>query len=102
MTKQYIEIAFGNALTQAKQLDKCADDLMNAAKNNLSNIESDIQGAWRGKSAEMYLDKVDEVSRNMIKTANKLYKAAETLRKVANVFRNTELKALELAQQRTM
>ena len=38
MTKQLIEISFGNAMTQAKQLETCADDLMNVARRNLSVI----------------------------------------------------------------
>ena len=102
MTKQLIEISFGNAMTQAKQLETCADDLMNVARRNLSVIKVEIGDAWRGKSADMYLEKMDTVTGNMIKTANKLYKTAETLRRVANTFRDTELRALELVAQKNL
>ena len=50
----------------------------------------------------MYLEKMDTVTGNMIKTANKLYKTAETLRRVANTFRDTELRALELVAQKNL
>lgn len=101
MTRQMIEITFGNALTQARQLEACADEMTNLANRRLSEIQSDIQSAWQGDGVSAYIDKVNQTGEGLRVTANKLYRIAETIRNAARIFRETELKALEIAQQRT-
>lgn len=96
-----IEITFGNAITQANQLENCADTMMKLSKTNLSNIKADITAAWEGQSAGAYLSKLDLTAGNIEKTANKLYEIADALRRVAKIFRTSELRVLELAEQRT-
>lgn len=101
MTRQLIEITFGNAMTQANQLDACADDMVRLANNSISGIKGDLSAAWQGDSANAYMAKMDTTAQNMLKTADKLYQIAETIRSVARIFRNTELRAIELAEQRS-
>lgn len=101
MTRQLIEITFGNAITQAKQLDACADDMMRLANSSMSSIKGELNAAWQGESANAYINKMDLTAENIVKTANKLYQIADTIRKVAQIFRTTELRAIELAEQRT-
>lgn len=101
MTRQIIEITFGNAIAQANQLDQCAEDMLQLANRNMETIKGDIGAAWRGTSAEKYIQKMDLTAANIRKTAAKLQQIASTLRQVARVFRNSELRAIELAEQRT-
>lgn len=101
MTRQMIEITFGNALTQANQLDACADDMVRLANNSLGGIKSDLSAAWQGESANAYIGKMDTAAQNMLATAEKLRQIADTIRSVARIFRTTELRAIELAEQRT-
>lgn len=101
MTRQLIEITFGNAMTQANQLDACADDMVRLANNSISSIKGDLNAAWQGDSANAYLAKMDTTAQNMLKTADRLYQIADTIRSVARIFRNTELRAIELAEQRS-
>ena len=101
LTRQLIEITFGNAMTQARQLDQCAEDMIRVANSSMGNIKGDISAAWQGESANAYLQKMDMTSANIIKTAKRLQEIARTLRSVATLFRNTELRAIELAEQRT-
>lgn len=101
LTRQLIEITFGNAMTQARQLDQCAEDMLRVANNNMGNIKGDISAAWQGESANAYIQKMDLTAGNIVKTAQRLQEIAQTLRTVANIFRNTELRAIELAEQRT-
>lgn len=101
MTRQLIEITFGNAMTQANQLDACADDMMRLANSNIAGIKGDLNAAWQGDSANAYIAKMDLTADNMRKTAEKLYQIAETIRSVARIFRNTELRAIELAELRS-
>ena len=74
---------------------------MRLANSNMETIKSDISMAWQGESANAYLAKMDISAANIRQTARKLQEIAATLRKVAAIFRSTELKALELAEQRT-
>lgn len=101
MTRQLIEITFGNAVAQAKQLDECADAMVRLANNSIGNIKSDLNSAWQGDSANAYIAKLDLTSENIITTANKLYEIARTIRKVARIFRESELRVLALAQERS-
>ena len=96
MTKQMIEITFGNALKQAKQLEDCADDMRRVAKSGMNNIKNDLSSAWKGDSASSYLAKMEDTSDNICETAKKLDQIAASLRKVAKIFRQTELDALNL------
>lgn len=101
MTRQMIEITFGNALAQAREIEACADTMTQLAKNSLPGVKNELSAAWQGDSANNYMAKVDLTAGNIDKTAQKLYQIAETLRNVARIFRDSELRALELAEQRS-
>lgn len=100
MTRQLIEITFGNALSQARQLEQCAEDMLRVANTNMESVKGDLSAAWEGESANAYMRKMDTTAANIAKTARRLQDIAATLRRVAQIFRNTELKAIELAEQR--
>lgn len=101
MTRDFIEITFGNAIAQAKELDACADSMESIAKGQLCTIQGNLSGSWQGENANEYFQKMDLTGNNILATAEKLRQIAETLRKVARIFRETETKALEIATQRT-
>lgn len=101
MTRELIEITFGNAVTQANQIDSCADTLEQLSRSNLAGINNEILAAWQGEAANAYIGKVELTAENIQVTARKLREIARTLRKIAQIFRTTELKALEIAEQRT-
>ena len=101
MTKELIEITFGSAMSHAKKLDECADDMTRIAKTKIGNIKSDLYSTWQGDSADAYVQKLDDTAQNMLTTADKMRKTAKTIREVAQIFRTTELRAIELAQQRS-
>lgn len=101
MTRQLIEITFGNAMTQANQLDACADDMIRVANNSMAGIKNELNMAWQGESANAYIAKMDMTASNIITTANKLRQIADTIRRVARIFRETELRAIALAEART-
>ena len=96
MTRQMIEITFGNALTQARQLEDCAADMRRVANRGMNNIKNDLASAWEGDSSSAYIAKMDDTAGNILETAKKIEQIASTLRRVAKIFRDTELKALEL------
>lgn len=101
MTRQMIEITFGNALTQASHLEECADDMMRLANEKMGSIKSNVQYAWEGDSARAYIEKMNMTASNIVVTANKLRQTAKAIRKIAYTFRQSELRAIEIAERRT-
>ncbi len=101
MTRQLIEITFGNAIAQANQLEACADEMTALSNRRLAEIQDNIQAAWQGESAAAYVQKLELTGERMRITANKLCRIAQTLRETARQFRDAELGAIEIAQQRT-
>ena len=101
MTRKSIEITFNNALAQARTLDECAERLEQMASGNLVNITSELNAVWTGNEAQSFLSKTTLIGTNVLKTAKRLRKLAESLRQVARIFRESELKALEIARQRS-
>ena len=101
MTRQTIEITFNSAIKRAEQLDQCAEDMLRLASSNMETIKGDISMAWQGDSASAYLNKMDLTAANIRKTAKRLQDIASTLRGVAINFRNSELRAIEIAEQRS-
>lgn len=100
MTRQTIEITFSSAMNRARDLDQCAEDMLRLAGTNMESIKSDISMAWQGDSANAYIGKMDLTAANIRKTAQRLQEIASTLRTVATTFRNSELRAIEIAEQR--
>lgn len=101
MTKEMIEITFGNAIRQARELETCAEDMRKMVTSNLSSIETGMSFAWKGENADNYLMKLKQTADNILKTAQKLDDIADVLQKVAQIFRETETTAAEIATQRT-
>ena len=101
MTRQTIEITFSSAMSRARQLDQCAEDMLRLANSNMETVKRDISMAWQGDSASAYIGKMDLSAANIRRTAQRLQEIASTLRTVATNFRNSELRAIEIAEQRS-
>ena len=101
MTREIIEISFGNAMAQARELDACAKCMELLVKSSLGDIQNEMALTWQGNNANEYFNKLNITGDNILKTAKKLRDIAETLRRVARIFQETETRALEIARQRT-
>ena len=101
MTKELMEITFGNAMAQARELESCAESMEQLANNKLASIQNELAMTWQGENANHYFVKMERTEDNILKTAGKLRDIAETLRRVAKIFRDSETRALEIAAQRT-
>jgi len=100
VTRRMIDITFNNAIAQARKLESCADSMVRISGTNLPNVKAQLQAAWEGDCAAAYIDKMEMTAAGIRKTANRLYEIAATIREVATIFRNSELKALEIATNR--
>ena len=101
MTRQLIEITFGNAITQANQLEACADDMMALCNRRMTEVQNGIQCSSQGAGVLAYIEKMEATSEGIRATANKLYQIAQTVRETARQFRDAELRAIEIAEQRS-
>ena len=101
MTKEMIEITFGGAMSHARKLDECAEELTRIAKNRVGSIKGDTSVCWQGDSAQAYVAKLDETAANMLQTATKMRNSAKKIRDIADIFKKTELLALEAIQNST-
>lgn len=89
-----ISIEFTRVLSQARKLEDQANALRGEAKH-ISEIISEIAGAWTGEAAEKYLEKCSRYQEKISRTANELEQTASTLRTTARRLQEAEERAAE-------
>ena len=102
MTRAAIELNFANAIIQANKLESCADNMRKVSSGDIRSARNQLQCAWDGNEADLFVNKMDLTAENILKIAARLDQVAQTLRSVAKTYRDAELKALEIATQRTV
>lgn len=101
ITRAAIELNFANAMIQANKLDSCAESMRRVSGSDIQNARNQLQCAWDGAEADQFIGKLDLTAGNIRRTAARLEQIADTIRSVARTYRNAELRALEIATQRT-
>lgn len=97
----YIEMNFQRAKQQASQLENLAARLETLAKNDFEDTLQQLSGCWRGNSADAYIQKGHRLGEEVIKTARDLRKTAQTIRSTAQRTYTAEMRAREIARNRT-
>lgn len=92
-----IEINFRQAKQQASQLEEIASRLERLARNDFDDTLRNISYAWKGESADAYLQKGGRLEENIARTAADLRRTAQTIRSTAQRTYNAEMRARELA-----
>lgn len=101
MTKlAVISMNFSRARRQADELERIAHELQNLAQSELPDSLSQLSGGWTGESANLFIQKGNNLAENIIKTARQLLNAANALRKSAAAIYESERKAELIAIQR--
>lgn len=96
-----IEMNFRQAKQQAAQLEELAARLENLAKQDLQETMQELSGVWKGENAEAYMRKGNRLEENIAATAAKLKQIASTIRTTAQRTYETEMRAREIAAERT-
>ena len=96
-----IEMNFRKAKEQAAQLEELAARLDNLAKKDIQETMQNLSGAWKGYSADAYIQKGNRLEENIVATAAKLKQIAATIRSTAQRTYETEMRAREIARERT-
>lgn len=102
MAKSSFEIRmdYNRAIAQANSLEQIAEEMRSSAENEMQDCMSQIAYNWTGNNAEAYLAKCEKLKQSIRKTAAKLERTADTIRRIAKNTYNAEMRALALAKTR--
>ncbi|MBO6142552.1 MAG: WXG100 family type VII secretion target [Lachnospira sp.] len=96
-----ISMNYKKAVARADEIEELADRLSNISETKLEGLLGELSSAWRGDSADIFIQKGQNLSEQITESAKKLYKTAETVRKIAQNNRQADMQALEIATRRT-
>ena len=100
-SQKMIEMDYQQAVSQAEELERIAVQLKNQAEQNFPGIIENIQSAWQGDNADSYIKKANTLQPRMMRTSENLKSVAQTIRTVSKNTYEAELRAIEIAQERT-
>lgn len=95
-----IQFDFQNAMEQARKLDELANCIDRRVSGKLEETSQSVYAAWKGDSAIRYINKTQELRRQIQQTVNSLRETAEDIRRIARRIYEAEMRALEIAQRR--
>ena len=100
MTRLEIIFNYTQAMRQAQKLDEIAGQLERLAKDRYGDTIWGIRNAWNSDNSEQYLVKARKVQNDILETAKKLRRIAESIRTTAEAIKRAELAALDIARSR--
>lgn len=96
-----IQMDYQRAMNQAAELDRLAAQLRTQADSNFPQVLGSIRNAWKGDNANEYVRKAGQLPAKIKGSARDLTNIASTIRTVAKNTYDAEMRAYELAQERT-
>lgn len=101
MEEATIYMNYRQAVSQADRLQAQAEQLSRMAGTRMADMMARLHGNWKGENAEVYLAKCEALQNKMMRTAQGLSAAATSIRNAAERTYKAEMRALELARQRS-
>ena len=99
LSQAVIRMNYQKAISQANRLEDLARQLRNLAQHNLDGTLTNINRAWSGEAANVFLSKGVKAKDDMIRTANSIDNTARAIRRAAEVVRAADLRAMEIARR---
>lgn len=96
-----IRMDFQNALEQARRLEELADSLDRRVTGRLEETGQSLRAVWKGDSGTRYAGKTQELRRQVRRSAQTLRDTAGEIRRIARSVYEAEMRALEIARNRT-
>lgn len=99
MAKSSMEIRmdYNNAVRQADSLRQIARELRSTANKDFQDCVAEISHNWTGSNSAAYIRKCNTLKSNILNTADKLERTADTIQKIAKNTYDAEMRALRLA-----
>lgn len=101
MSNLMIQLNYTQAIEQAEQLSKMADEIKDLSEEEVAKLITDLGSCWEGENASAYIAKVEILKRNLEKTAEDIKKTSTTIRDMATNIYNAEMEAEKIADNRT-
>ena len=96
-----IRMEFNKAMKQADKLDQIAADLRKLADQRFASSLAQINKAWKSDSSAAFIRKGSKLTEEIRARAAELQKAAAAVRTIAKNTYNAEMRARQIAKDRT-
>ncbi|WP_407385740.1 hypothetical protein [Ruminococcus sp.] len=101
MNEYQIYCNYVNANIKAEQLEVIAATMLRSAQGDEALCQGYLANGWQGDAMNLFRGKCSEVTSQRNRTAQELKRIAQTIRRVAERNYKAEMKALEIARNRT-
>ena len=88
-----INFNYDKAISQAKQIEDIAGEMLSVANNRLQTSVDSIGSCWRGDASKQFLSYCGKVQNEIRDEARKLNDIANRIRDVSRTIRETEERA---------
>ena len=95
-SRSEIEMNFTRAISQAEELEQLSKELNAIATEQIRGALKMLMFNWQGDNAELFYEKGDVLSNQMLDTADDLIKVAKNIARTADIVYNAEKAALQL------
>lgn len=95
-----IRMDYMKAMAQAKQLDTLAEELA-ACLREAQGSRARVIAGWKGEDVNAYLAKLDAAIERLTRYRKNVIGISETVRRIAKRTYDSEMRALEISQQRS-
>ena len=89
-TKSEIEMNFSRALAQAEELETLSKELNEMATEHIRGAIRLLMLNWKGDNAELYCEKGEKLTHEMLDTADDLIKVAKSIATTADIVYSIE------------
>lgn len=95
-SKSEIEMDFSRAMSQAEELEQLSKELNEIATEHVKGALRLLLVNWQGENAELFCEKGEVLTGEMLDTADDLIKIARNIKSTANIVYTAEKAALQL------
>ncbi len=101
MTEYEINFNYNKAMSQANELRDISKALKSLGDNSLEDCFANISRNWSGTNSENYVKKGRNVKTKITNSSQSITAAANAIETMAKRIYDAEMRALELARQRS-
>lgn len=96
-----IEFDFYSTTMQANRLEEIANEIEKISNKKIDETLKNISNNWKSQTASAFIIKGNQVQNQITTSADDLAKVSQRIKKVAKQVYQAELKAKEIATNRT-